>query len=264
MPVNAGIARKGILYTAQVKPMSTARLLIRYAAALLLVILLYPAAIAAGIIRRRAGWSVIVRCNRMILGILGIRVKVESEEQPVEILSGGVIVGLNQESVLDPVIGTVASPVFFKSIFNLEYALVPLIGWVSWLFGWVIIRQWPAQARRVLHYAVSYIRGGGHVYLSIEGKRSRDGSLGEYKKGPVVMAIEAGTWIIPILILGSRQCLSYGEWKIRPGVVTVRLLRALPARGLSYEDRDALVARLRALAEEELSGGYRAASPPRV
>lgn len=45
----------------------------------------------------------------------------------------------------------------------------------------------------------------------------------------------------------------HGEWRVRPGHVAVHLLKAIPARGLSYEDRSAVLERLRALAEHELS-----------
>ena len=87
-------------------------------------------------------------------------------------------------------------------------------------FGWIIIRQRPKQAKKTLEKAVSYIQNGGVVYLSMEGRRSKTGSLGLYKKGPVVLAIQANAKIIPSIIQGSSKCLSYGEWKIKSGKVT--------------------------------------------
>jgi 1-acyl-sn-glycerol-3-phosphate acyltransferase len=76
--------------------------------------------------------------------------------------------------------------------------------------------------------------------------------LGLYKKGPVVLAIQANAKIIPMIVRGSRDCLPYGEWKIRPGKVTVKVLKEISTEGMEYEDRDFLVNELRKLAEREL------------
>jgi 1-acyl-sn-glycerol-3-phosphate acyltransferase len=47
--------------------------------------------------------------------------------------------------------------------------------------------------------------------------------------------------------------LPHGEWRARPGRITVHLLKAIPTDGLSYADRDAILDRLRALAEREMN-----------
>ena len=89
--------------------------------------------------------------------------------------------------------------------------------------------------------------------ISIEGRRSPDGALQPYKKGAAVMAIESGATIIPVVLRGTRERLPYGAWRVRPGTIEVDYLEAIETKGLTYEDRDELVARLRALAEAELS-----------
>jgi len=47
--------------------------------------------------------------------------------------------------------------------------------------------------------------------------------------------------------------------RVRPGHITVHLLEAMPTRGLTYEDRSAVLERLRALAEHEI--GQRPGGP---
>ena len=88
--------------------------------------------------------------------------------------------------------------------------------------------------------------------LSIEGRRSSNGALGPYKKGPAILAIAAQARIVPILIEGAAPCLPFGEWRVRPGRITVTLLPAVETSGLTLGDRGNLVARLRALAESRL------------
>ena len=226
--------------------------LFRYLISFLLLILMYSIAILVGLISRSAAWSIIVNWGRIFLKMFGVEVIVEYENQYFDTSSGGVVVGLTQQSLLDPIIGQIIAPRVFMSIWNIEFALIPFIGWISWIFGWVIIRQLPKQSKRKITKAESYLRKGGFVYLSIEGKRSINGSLSPYKKGPAVLAIQANAKIIPVIFHGSYNCLPYGEWKIRPGKVKVKILNEISTEGMTYEDRDLLVGKLRKIAEQEL------------
>ena len=226
--------------------------LFRYLISFLLLILMYSIAILVGLISRSAAWLIIVNWGRIFLKMFRVEVIVEYENQDFDTSSGGVVVGLTQQSLIDPIIGQIIAPSVFMSIWNIEFALIPFIGWISWIFGWVIIRQLPKQSKRKIKKAESYLRKGGLVYLSIEGKRSINGSLGSYKKGPAVLAIQANAKIIPVIIHGSYRCLPYGEWKIRPGKVKVKILNEISTEGMKYEDRDLLVGNLRKLAEQEL------------
>lgn len=90
------------------------------------------------------------------------------------------------------------------------------------------------------------IRGGLSAIVFAEGTRSRDGSLREFKKGPFVLAIAAGAPVVPVLIQGTREVLPPGGWWVRPGRVRVKLAPPLPTAGLTYEDRDALLGKVRA------------------
>jgi 1-acyl-sn-glycerol-3-phosphate acyltransferase len=213
---------------------------------------MYTIAILIAFFNKLAAWRIIVAWDRLFLKIFGVEIVDEYENPNITNSSGGVYIGLNQESLLEPIIGRVVSRTIFNSIFNIEFALIPLVGWVSWFYGWVIIRQWPGQAKKKLDKAVSYIRNGGFVFISIEGKRSKDGTLNPYKKGPVVLAIKAKSNIIPVIVKGSKYCLPYGEWKIRPGTVTIKFLKEISTVDMNYEDRDIVIEKLHKLAELEL------------
>jgi len=232
--------------------MDVIRFSLRYFIAILLLIPMYSCALLFGFIYKPAGWFFIIRWNRFFLRLFGVEVLVEYEDPNADLSSGGFVTGLNQESLLEPIIGVVAAPKMFMSIWNIEYALIPFVGWVSWIYGWVIIRQWPEQAKRKLEKAILYLRNGGLVYSSIEGKRSKDGSLSTYKKGPVVLAIKAKARIIPIVVHGSKDCLPYGEWKIRPRKVIIKFLKEIPTTGLRYEDRNLIIDQLREFAKKEM------------
>ena len=226
---------------------------LRFSVSLLLLILIYSTAILIGPFNRFAAWKLVVTWNRFFLRLFGVEPAVEFTDKNIDLNTGCVMVGLTQQSLLDSIIGIAKSPKMFMSIWNIEYALIPFIGWISWLFGWVIIRQNQKQSRKKFKKAETYIRQGGSVYLSIEGRRSIDGSLSPYKKGPAVLAIQAEAKIIPIIVFGSRNCLPFGEWKIRPGKVVLKILDEVKTKGMNYEDRDLLVNKLREIADRELS-----------
>lgn len=165
---------------------------------------------------------------------------------------------LNQTSLSESFLTWPALRRPVRLFMNIEYAALPFIGWVPLSQGSVVVvRQWSSQARRAVDRAAAALRRGESFYMSIEGRRSHDGTLGPYKKGAAVLAIQSGATIIPMVFRGMREVLPPGEWRVRPGATTIELLPAIPTRGLRYEDRDALVEQLRALAEAHGLG-----SPP--
>jgi 1-acyl-sn-glycerol-3-phosphate acyltransferase len=128
--------------------METIRYFFRYAIAILLMIPMYSLAILISIFNKPISWQIIVAWDRLFLKIFGVDVTLEFENPDIKDTPGGVIVGLNQGSLLDPIIGRSVSITIYKSIYNIEFALIPFLGWIAWIFGWVIIRQLPSHAKK--------------------------------------------------------------------------------------------------------------------
>jgi 1-acyl-sn-glycerol-3-phosphate acyltransferase len=157
-------------------------------------------------------------------------------------------VWLNQSSLAEAVTLQLLPPVY--KIANVEYAAMPLVGWTCVLLrDVVIVRQWKAQAKRGIERAAARLARGETWAISIEGARTSDGRLLPYKKGPIIMAISAQATIIPVVTTGGREIMPRGEWRIRPGHIEQRLLKSIPTRGLTYEDRNTVHEQLRELAE---------------
>ncbi|RFA25313.1 hypothetical protein CAI21_19570 [Alkalilimnicola ehrlichii] len=225
--------------------------LIKYITAFSIMIPMLIVGLVVGIFSRQLAWIVFRKANYIFLRIFGVTVKFEYDADPKALSKGGIIVGLNQESLLEPTLGFAALNRKWTSIFNIEYALLPVLGWVAWVLGWIIVRQWPKQSQAQLKRAARYAQNGGLVYLSAEGKRSKDGRLNPYKKGPAVLAIQSQSQVHPIYVHGSAACMPYGDWKIRPGTVLIRFLQPISVKGLTYDDRDQLMSVLRELGEAE-------------
>jgi 1-acyl-sn-glycerol-3-phosphate acyltransferase len=216
------------------------------------LVLWYCLGMIVGLLDQDRGLRIFISWNRFFLQLFGIDIALENENHATDTMSGCVFILLNQTSLLDGPIGAMIIPLPWRGLVNIEYALIPIFGWAMCLFSWIIIRQWPKQAKKTMQKVESFLQGGGNLWISIEGKRSKDGLLSPYKKGPVVLAINAKAKIVPVIHSGVQDCLPYGKWRIRPGNVKVRFFKVIATENMQYEDRDQLVDTLRTLAEKEL------------
>jgi len=104
------------------------------------------------------------------------------------------------------------------------------------------------SGKRGIERAAARLARGETWAISIAGARSCDGQLLPYKKGPIIMALSAQATIIK----GGREVMPRGDWRIRRGDIELRLLKAIPTQGLTYDARDAVHQQLRQLAERDL------------
>ena len=85
-----------------------------------------------------------------------------------------------------------------------------------------------------------------------EGGRSRDGRLQSFKEGGAYIAIRAGVPVVPLVMIGTRNVLRFGGGIVRPGDVTLRILKPMETRHLTLKDRGMLTNELRQLIAREL------------
>ncbi|WP_168710387.1 lysophospholipid acyltransferase family protein [Panacagrimonas perspica] len=226
--------------------------LVRWIACGLNALLHFVALAGARPFSRSLAWRVYQSWGRTAYRIFGIEVSVQDD-------NGGrteaprLYVWLNQSNLAEAFAFPLLLP-RHATVINLEYAAMPLLGWARTLIGdLVIVRQWKSQAKRGIGRAARRLADGEDCMISIEGVRSADGPLRPFKKGPVLLAIQSGATIVPMYLYGGREVLPRGEWRIRPGRLQLRLLEALTTQGLSHDDRNAILDRLRRLAEEARS-----------
>jgi 1-acyl-sn-glycerol-3-phosphate acyltransferase len=89
--------------------------------------------------------------------------------------------------------------------------------------------------------AVVQVQRGRNVVVCPEGTRGYDYALRPFKKGPFVLAIDAGAPIVPTVVHGAREVMRKGSFFIRPGVVHVHFLEPVPTAGMTYDDRQSLM-----------------------
>jgi 1-acyl-sn-glycerol-3-phosphate acyltransferase len=98
------------------------------------------------------------------------------------------------------------------------------------------------------------LRSGQSFLIYPEGTRSPDGRLQRFKKGAVVMAINAGVPIVPMACSGAHRVMEKRSLVMRPGEILVEFLDPIDAAKFTMEERDTL--------NEQVHDAMAAALPP--
>jgi 1-acyl-sn-glycerol-3-phosphate acyltransferase len=203
-------------------------------------------------------WTVASRDPRLIyaagsLGVRvgfalsGIRVRLEGREH---LQKGAAVYACNHSSNVDP-------PAVFlalgglhpglKVLYKAEMRRLPVLVWVFDVAGFVPVERGNReQSFRAVDRAAAGLAKGQSFVIFPEGTRSRTGELLPFKKGGFVMAITAQVPVVPVAVSGGREAMRKGSPLIWPATVTIRLTAPVPTTGLTFDDRDVLVARVRA------------------
>ncbi|MFF3640651.1 lysophospholipid acyltransferase family protein [Streptomyces sp. NPDC002564] len=96
------------------------------------------------------------------------------------------------------------------------------------------------------------LRAGRAVVLFPEGTRARDGELGAFHRGALVLAQEAGVPVVPAAIAGTDRLLPK-HGRLRPALVRVAVGTPLPASATPEQARDAVAALHRRTTSEPLA-----------
>jgi 1-acyl-sn-glycerol-3-phosphate acyltransferase len=98
------------------------------------------------------------------------------------------------------------------------------------------------RAVRSIEHAAELLRDGVSIYLAPEGTRSRDGKIGQLKKGGFHLALATRAPIVPVAIRGTIDILPRGSRLMRSGQrVTVQIGQAIE---VGERDIDSLMAQV--------------------
>lgn len=180
----------------------------------------------------------------MILLTCGVRVRVT--ENGHRDLGQPAIYITNHQSLFDVLALIRALPGQYRIIAKKELFGIPVFGWALSMAGFIKLdRADRDQARASLGVAAARVRAGRSLVVFAEGTRSPDGRLLPFKKGGFVLAIESGTPVVPISISGSRAVLGKETLDIKRGTIDVVIGAPIATMALTYDDRNALIAKTR-------------------
>lgn len=157
-----------------------------------------------------------------------------------------------------PAVMPYLSPVFphLIALYKKEMRKIPILGKVWEVGGFIPIdRRDRAQSDAAIALAVDRLRSGYSFLVFPEGTRSHDGVLQPFKKGAFILAIQAQAPIVPVAVIGASQAMRRGSRLIWPATIHVRFGPPVPTAGLTYEDRDRLMADVHRRIGAMLQGG---------
>jgi 1-acyl-sn-glycerol-3-phosphate acyltransferase len=190
---------------------------------------------------------------RFLLRVSGVKVRVTGLEHIDP--NGSYLFISNHLSYMDTPVVLAHVPVQFRFLAKRGLFQIPFLGHHLSRAGHIPVpREDPRAAVKTLTTAAETIQEKKISLLVFpEGGRSRDGALRTFKEGGAYIAIKAGVPLVPIVLLGTRKVLSYGSGMIRPGNVTLRILKPISTQGRSLKDRRVLTDEVRELIAAELS-----------
>lgn len=150
----------------------------------------------------------------------------------------------------------------FGFVAKRELEKIPLFGPAARAVGVIYIdRENRKAAFGAYEDAAKRIRNGASVVVYPEGTRGDAYPLRPFKKGPFVLAIQAGVPVVPVIVYGTIAVNPRGSFKARSGTVHVHLLEPVSTEGLSYDQRNELADTVRARMADALREFYNV-NPP--
>jgi 1-acyl-sn-glycerol-3-phosphate acyltransferase len=193
--------------------------------------------------------------SKVVLRAAGVRVRVHNAERLGD-GTQGCVYAANHVSWFD-VFALAATLPRYAFVAKAELMRIPIFGQGARAIGTIPIeRENRASAFASYDKAAAMVRAGHPVVVFPEGTRGRSYAIRPFKKGPFVLAIAAGVPIIPIIVHGTIDIMPKGSWRIRPGTIDLHVLEAVPTAGATYEDRDAISARVQERMAEAMSRLY--------
>jgi 1-acyl-sn-glycerol-3-phosphate acyltransferase len=116
--------------------------------------------------------------------------------------------------------------------------------------GHMLVDRSKPDRSGILGWASRLTANGLSLIVFPEGTRSKDGHLGKFKGGSIILAMQAGLPIVPISVIGSRHVMKKGELTTRPGHVRLVVHDPIQAEANiepSVADVRALADRVRAI-----------------
>jgi len=187
-------------------------------------------------------------CCRLVLFVSGVHLRVRGREN----IEAGrrYVVMMNHVNIFDPLVFYASFPGPLRGIEEESHFRWLFYGAVLRRIGQIPIdRKNSSKARESIKQAVDLVRSRKEFSIAIlpEGTRTLDGKLGSFKRGGFHLALETGLNILPIVQSGAFQIIHKGSLLIRPGRVDLTIEAPVPIGGMSKENLQELVDKVRSV-----------------
>ncbi len=161
----------------------------------------------------------------------------------------------NHVSNLDPPILIPLIPRRTSVMVKKELFTYPILGRAMRMGSLVPVDRGNRDAGIEAVKAAKQVIGQGlNMTIYVEGKRSFDGKLLPFKKGPFYLAMECGVPVVPVTIAGTHYAMPKKRFAIRPG--TVKVIFHEPIAPKDFGSRECLMEKVRAAIDSGLPKQY--------
>jgi 1-acyl-sn-glycerol-3-phosphate acyltransferase len=186
--------------------------------------------------------------------LTGVRVEIMGRDQFDH--SRSYIFMTNHVSNLDPPIQIPLIPRRTSVMVKKELFKTPILGPAMRLASLVPVDRGNREAGiEAVNAAKAVVAQGLNMTIYVEGKRSLDGKLLPFKKGPFYLAMECGVPVIPMTIVGTYYAMPKKRFAIKPG--RVKVIFHPPIEPKDFGSRECLMEKVRAVIESGLPEEYR-------
>lgn len=201
--------------------------------------------------KARAANRLITYWSRAFLWAFGVKVEAFGLENAAGM--GPCVILSSHRSHLDGPVLLCTLPFDFSFVIKRSLAKIPIWGWAVTRAGYVAIdRSDHTDSVAGMKRAAEMVRKGRRVLTFPEGTRGASDEFRPFKKGGVVLAIEAQVPILPVAVAGTFDLLPRGAMRAKPGRVVVAVGRPISTQGLTYDDRAELLRQV----EDTIKGLY--------
>ncbi len=189
--------------------------------------------------QRLAQWS------GAIVGRAHIDLKVEGVEHAPR--GESFVLMSNHQSLYDVPVIYQALQRRIRMVAKKELFRVPLWGRAMHRARFIALdRKSRDKSRQTLLASAEILQQGTSIWIAPEGTRSRDGTLGEFRKGGFHLALQSGCRILPITVIGTRAVLPAKGTHVSDGCsVRVVIHPPVDPRLFGEERREALIEAVR-------------------
>jgi len=162
----------------------------------------------------------------------------------------------NHVSNLDPPIQVPLIPRRTSVMVKKELFKTPILGTAMRMGDLVPVDRGNREAGiEAVNAARAVVNKGLNMIIYVEGKRSFDGKLLPFKKGPFYLAAECEVPVIPMTIVGTHYAMPKARFAIKPA--TIQVIFHPPIEPKDFGSRESLMEKVREAIESGLPEEYR-------
>lgn len=163
----------------------------------------------------------------------------------------------NHQSHFDSLALVIKLGIQFRWIIKKELRKIPFFGFALYKSRNIFIDRSDRQkAVESIRDGMKRLPAGVSVMFFVEGTRSPDGKIHEFKKGGFATAVESGLPILPVTVNGSRKILPKKALAFNPGVIEVVVGKPVVTENYTHDNLEDLMDKTRNIIVSNFNPDY--------